>query len=88
MAQKGRLQIDHTVSLTDPATQQFHISTTIKNIAQPSLDLSLPTWTPGWYTVENYYKNVLRFKITDKVGKWLPPHDDAKTDLECRYTRR
>jgi len=71
-AQKGALQIDYTVTLNDPATQQFHIKTDIKNINQPQLTLSLPTWTPGWYVVENYYKNVLRFKITDTNGKRLP----------------
>src|SRR6185369_13365038 len=27
---------------------------------------------PGWYTVENYFKNVLRFRITDTSGKILP----------------
>lgn len=71
LGQKG-LQIDYTVSLADPATQQFHITTDIRNIKQKRVDLSLPTWTPGWYTVENYGKNLLRFKITDPAGKWLP----------------
>lgn len=71
-AQKAALQIDHTVSLADTVSQQFHITTDIKNINQPRLDLSLPTWTPGWYTVENYFKNVLRFRITDASGKVLP----------------
>jgi predicted metalloprotease with PDZ domain len=32
------------------------------------MELSLPTWTPGWYTIENYGKNILRFKITDAKG--------------------
>jgi len=72
LAQKGRLDISHTVSLSDVAKQEFHITTDIKNIDQTRLDLSLPTWTPGWYTVENYFKNVLRFRITDAAGKTLP----------------
>ena len=72
VAQKSRLQIEYTVALTSPAAQQFHITTLIKNIHQPELALSLPTWTPGWYTVENYFKNVLRFRITDESGKILP----------------
>src|SRR5262250_2347968 len=72
-AQKNVLQIDYSVTLSDIPNQQFHISTDIKNINQPRLDLSLPTWTPGWYTVENYYKNVLRFQITELNGKRLPP---------------
>src|SRR5213083_2206007 len=69
---EGSLQIDHTVTLADVAKQEFHISSNIKNIDQPQLDLSLPTWAPGWYTVENYFKNVLRFRITDASGKVLP----------------
>ncbi|MBC7899938.1 MAG: M61 family metallopeptidase [Saprospiraceae bacterium] len=71
-AQKNGLEIGYTVALSDPATQQFHITTDIKNINQDRLDLSLPVWTPGWYTVENYGKNLLRFKITDGAGKTLP----------------
>jgi len=70
--QKAALDIDYTVALADPATQQFHVTTEIKNINQPRIDLSLPTWTPGWYTVENYAKNILRFKVTDAGGKRLP----------------
>lgn len=70
--QKGALKIDYTVALKDTSSQQFHVTTVIGNINQPRLDLSLPTWTPGWYTVENYFKNVLRFRITDASGKILP----------------
>jgi len=72
LAQRGRLQIEYTVSLTNPNTQQFHVTTVIKKLNQPRLGLSLPAWTPGWYTVENYFKNVLRFRITDASGKVLP----------------
>ncbi|MEP6847350.1 MAG: PDZ domain-containing protein [Acidobacteriota bacterium] len=70
-AQKGSLKIDYTVTLSDTATQEFHVSTDIENINQPRLDLSLPTWAPGWYTVENYFKNVSKFRITDASGKVL-----------------
>ncbi len=71
-AQKNALSIDYTVSLSDVAKQEFHITTDIKNINQPQLDLALPTWAPGWYTVENYFKNVAKFRITDSDGKVLP----------------
>jgi predicted metalloprotease with PDZ domain len=72
LAENGKLDITYTVSLTDVTSQQFHVTTDIKNIDQPRLDLALPTWAPGWYTVENYFKNVLRFRITDAAGKPLP----------------
>lgn len=72
LAQKGALKIEHTVTLDDVSKQQFHITTDISKISQPEMSLSLPTWAPGWYTVENYFKNVLRFRITDSAGKVLP----------------
>ena len=62
-AQKQAMKIDYIVALNDTASQQFHITTDIKNINQPRLDLTLPSWDPGWYTVENYFKNVLRFDM-------------------------
>lgn len=70
--QKGALKIDYTVSLADPSKPEFHVATTISNINQPQFSVALPTWTPGWYTVENYFKNVLRFRITDASGRVLP----------------
>ncbi len=72
------LKIDHTVTLSDVGKQQFHVTTDIRDIAQPELSLSLPTWTPGWYTVENYFKNVLRFRVTDASGKVLSPRMSRK----------
>jgi predicted metalloprotease with PDZ domain len=74
LAQKrDTFRIDYTVSIASVEGQIFHITTDVKNINEPRLDLSLPTWTPGWYTVENYFKNVLRFKITDAKGNRLQP---------------
>src|SRR6187551_2813035 len=77
-AQSGKLDISYTVALSDVASRQFHITTDIKNIKQDRLDLALPTWTPGWYVVENYGKNILRFKVTDANGRWLQPRMTRK----------
>ena len=45
----------------------------IKNINQPALELSLPVWTPGWYTIENYARNIFRFQATEPGGRRLRP---------------
>ena len=71
-AQSKDLRIDYTVEVASVERQLFHVTADVQNIRQPSLDLSLPTWTPGWYTVENYAKNILRFHVTDPNGKRLP----------------
>jgi len=72
-AQSGKLDITYTVALSDIASKQFHVTTDIKNIKQDRLDLALPTWTPGWYVMENYAKNLIRFDVTDGGGKRLQP---------------
>lgn len=70
--QTGKLQIDYTVAVASIGERLFHVTADIKNVSEPQLTLSLPTWTPGWYTVENYFRNVLRFKITDQKGEAVP----------------
>lgn len=77
-SQTTKLKVDYAVSLTNVTSQQFHVTTEIKNINQPKLELSLPTWTPGWYVVENYAKNLIRFKVTDSNGRWLQPRMTKK----------
>lgn len=73
IAQAGKLDLTYTVALRDTASRQFHVTTDIKNIKQDRLELALPTWTPGWYVVENYAKNVIRFEVTDATGKRIQP---------------
>lgn len=72
-ASAQQLGLNYTVSVADKAKSQFHVKTEISGIRQPVLDLSLPTWTPGWYVVENYGKNILRFTVTDGEGRRLQP---------------
>ncbi|MGH9760393.1 MAG: M61 family metallopeptidase, partial [Blastocatellia bacterium] len=69
--QADKLIVDYTVKVGNINGHLFHVTADIKNIEQPRLDLSLPTWTPGWYTIENYAKNILRFQITDAKGNVL-----------------
>jgi predicted metalloprotease with PDZ domain len=69
-AQDNAFRVDHTVEVAT-AARLFHVTTELKNVRQPQLDLALPAWTPGWYTIENYAKNILRMKFTDGEGRPL-----------------
>ena len=71
--QPARPMVDYTVKVADIDGQLFHVITDIRQINQPTLNLSLPTWTPGWYTIENYAKNILRFHVADRTGQRLQP---------------
>jgi Peptidase M61 N-terminal domain len=65
---QNQLKISYTVQVADIPGQLFHVTTEIRNINQPTLDLSLAVWTPGWYTTENYARNLLRFRVTEGSG--------------------
>lgn len=65
---RGEFHIDYTVAVASTDDHIFHVTADVQNIDEPRLELSLPTWTPGWYTVENYFKNILRFMVTDSKG--------------------
>ena len=59
--------------MADIPGQLFHVTTDIRNINQPSLDLSLPVWSPGWYVIENYGKNIARLRVSEPGGRELRP---------------
>lgn len=63
------LRIDYAVKIADLNQKLLHVTAGIKNIDQPVLELSLPTWTPGWYTIEDYAKNFLRFTAKLPTGQ-------------------
>src|SRR5947209_16913933 len=72
-AQSGQLAIEYTVKVADIPRQLFHVTTDIRNINQPALELSLPVWSPGWYVIENYAKNIYRFRVNNPGGSDLRP---------------
>jgi predicted metalloprotease with PDZ domain len=73
LAQDKSFRIDYTVAITNQQQQLFHVTADVQNINEDHLSLQLPTWAPGWYTVENYAKNILRFAVSDGKGAPLQP---------------
>jgi predicted metalloprotease with PDZ domain len=71
-AQADQFRVDYTVEVASTNGHLFHVTADVKNLRDSKIDFSLPTWTPGWYTVENYAKNILRFKVTGSTGRPLP----------------
>src|SRR4051812_32474436 len=72
-SKEGRLAIEYTVKVADIPGQLFHVTTDIRNINQPALELSLPVWSPGWYVIENYAKNISHFRVSEPGGRQLRP---------------
>jgi predicted metalloprotease with PDZ domain len=64
-------RLDYTIGITDAARHLFRIKIEASNISTSSLDISLPSWTPGWYTIRPYAANVIKLQAHAN-GKRLP----------------
>lgn len=71
-------QVHYTVSVEDPSTKTFHVRAEVPATGEATL-VSLPAWTPGHYTIENYARYVSAFTATDASGAAL---DWEKTDKD------
>src|SRR5262245_36350562 len=69
--QASPFSVEYTVEVKDTEAQLFHVTARFRSIHQPQLELGLPVWTPGWYTIEYYAKNVSHFVVADGEGHHL-----------------
>jgi len=64
-------RLDHTISIADAAKHLFHFKVQVSNVTGKTMDISLPSWTPGWYTIRPYAANLIRLQANAN-GKRLP----------------
>ena len=64
--------IVYTISMENPNNHYFHISMVYSGIKDEETELKMPVWTPGYYMIMDYPKNVLNFRVTYASGKDLP----------------
>src|SRR5688572_6174694 len=70
--------ITFTVSMENPSTHYYHVVMECKDVRAEYLDFKLPAWTPGYYWLVNFSKNVVRFKAVNEQGKELPWNKTTK----------
>ena len=66
------------VSMDMPSSHYFHVEMDFKCQADNKLNVKMPVWTPGYYWMLNFAKNVTNFSASDENGNPLP---FVKTDL-------
>jgi predicted metalloprotease with PDZ domain len=64
-------RLDYSIGITDAQRHLFHIKIAVSNSTARTLDISMPAWTPGWYTIKPYSANVIKLQAHDN-GKRLP----------------
>lgn len=60
-----------TVSMEDPASHYYHVVFRYEGVKDEELDFKMPAWTPGYYRILDFAKNVVRFKAQDGLGNEL-----------------
>ena len=61
-----------TVSMPRPADHVYHVVFRCEGLAGPILDFKMPAWTPGYYGLFDFGKNVRDFRAEDGTGRPLP----------------
>ena len=67
-AQKLPGSMLYTVSMEKPASHYYHVTLRCEGIKEQALNFKMPAWTPGYYQLLNYAKNVAHFKASDAAG--------------------
>jgi len=76
-AQSSHSTMSFTVTMKKPHTHYYHVVFRCRGLAGDTYNFKLPVWTPGYYLIMDYPKNVLNFKAEDGKGN---PLDWAKTN--------
>jgi predicted metalloprotease with PDZ domain len=67
-----------TVSMERPTTHYYHVVLRAEGLSGETLDFKLPVWTPGYYQIMDYAKNVKDFRAEDGAGRPLAWDKTAK----------
>jgi predicted metalloprotease with PDZ domain len=71
-------RISLTVSMDQPSTHYFHVVLRVEGTRDDTLDVKLPAWTPGYYLIMDYARNVLNFSAEDGRGQSVGWEKTAK----------
>ncbi len=72
----GRITI--TVSMDQPSTHYFHVQMRVKEPGSDTIDVKMPVWTPGYYQIMDYERNLLNFRAEDGAGRPIAWEKTAK----------
>ena len=84
LGQKPEGTMTFTVSMEQPNTHYYHVVFRCEGIRSETLDFKMPAWTPGYYQIMDYAKNVLNFRAEEGAGKPLLWEKTAKNTWRVR----
>jgi predicted metalloprotease with PDZ domain len=63
--------MEFIVSMDQPNTHYYHVLFRCEGLKGETQDFKMPAWTPGYYRIMDYAKNVLNFRAKDGAGNPL-----------------
>jgi predicted metalloprotease with PDZ domain len=66
------------VSMEQPNTHLYHVVFRCAGLKGETQDFKMPVWTPGYYVIMDYPKNVVNFRAEDGAGHALAWEKTAK----------
>lgn len=64
--------VNYTVTLDKRPTSHFvHIALSVNAGNTTSIDVAMPAWSPGGYSIHNAWRNVQEFVASDETGAQL-----------------
>lgn len=73
-----------TVSMERPTAHYYHVVFRADGLKGETQDFKMPAWTPGYYRIMDYAKNVMDFKAEDGTGRPLAWEKTAKNTWRVR----
>ncbi len=70
--------VSFKVSMDNPNNHYYHVNMVYTGVSSPSINFKLPSWTPGYYFILDYAKNITGFKAADNSGNNLKWEKSAK----------
>jgi predicted metalloprotease with PDZ domain len=67
-----------TVSMPQPASHTVHVTFRCDGLKGELQDFKMPVWSPGYYGVGDYSRNVSNFRVEDAAGHALPYEKTAR----------
>jgi predicted metalloprotease with PDZ domain len=61
--------VRYTVTVRGDDRRAYHVEMEIRNVADSTLALQLPNWSPGSYRITNGWRNVAGLTATDAAGR-------------------
>jgi predicted metalloprotease with PDZ domain len=73
-----KVTISFNLSMENPNNHYYHVDMVYTGDATPTVNFKLPSWTPGYYLILDYAKNVISFKAEGENGNILKWKKTAK----------